>query len=68
MSAPWPDRLLAANPAGNATANAGLPPSGPAPISMPAVLASAALVAADAVVSWSLGLGVHWQLVVGVVR
>lgn len=44
------------------------PAAGPAHISMPAVLAAAALVGADAVVSWSLGLGVHWWLLVGVVR
>jgi len=35
---------------------------------MPAVLASAALVAADAGVSGLLGLGVHWMLLIGVVR
>jgi hypothetical protein len=55
----------------NSTGHASPPPpspAGPAHISMPAVLASAALVGADAVVSWSLGLGVHWWLLAGVVR
>ena len=44
------------------------PPTGPAHVSLPAVLVAAALLAVDAAISLSLGLGVHWWLLVGLFR
>ena len=69
LSAWWPALAAAVN--ASAPRMLAPPPhqtTSPAHISMPAVLASAALVAADAGVSGLLGLGVHWMLLIGVVR
>lgn len=64
----WPALAASMNTTAAGAAQAPTPSAGPAPISMPAVLAAAALVAADAGVSGLLGLGVHWMLLIGVVR